>query len=65
MGWPFYLYFNHFIANHLQYGPHLRAVVSNILHQSASQRRAAWLALFAIALIVEAPLISVALQKIR
>ena len=38
-------------------------MVSDILHQSASQRRAAWLALFAIALIVVAPLISVALQK--
>ncbi len=34
-----------------------------IFPQSASQRRAAWLALFAILLIVVAPLISISLQK--
>lgn len=38
-------------------------MVSNIFHHPASQRYAAWLALFAILLIVVAPLISVALQK--
>lgn len=38
-------------------------MVSNIFHHTASQRRAAWLALFAILLIVVAPLISVSLQK--
>lgn len=38
-------------------------MVSNIFHHSALQRRAVWLALFAILLIVVAPLISIALQK--
>ena len=38
-------------------------MVSNIFHHSALQRRAVWLALFAILLIVVAPLISVSLQK--
>lgn len=38
-------------------------MVSNIFHQSASQGRATWLALFAILLIVVAPLISISLQK--
>ena len=36
---------------------------STIFPQSVSQRRAAWLALFAILLIVVAPLISISLQK--
>lgn len=36
---------------------------SNIFHHSALQRRALWLALFAILLIVVAPLISISLQK--
>ncbi|PXW33215.1 hypothetical protein DET57_13918 [Klebsiella oxytoca] len=38
-------------------------MVSNIFHQSASRGRATWLALFAILLIVVAPLISISLQK--
>lgn len=38
-------------------------MVSNILYQSVFQRRATWLALFAILLIVVAPLISISLQK--
>ena len=38
-------------------------MVSNIFHHSALQRRAVWLALFSILLIVVAPLISVSLQK--
>ncbi|MDU7373711.1 MAG: DUF2946 domain-containing protein, partial [Klebsiella michiganensis] len=38
-------------------------MVSNIFHHSALQRRAVWLALFAILLIVVAPLISISLQK--
>lgn len=38
-------------------------MVSNIFHQSASQERATWLALFAILLIVVAPLISISLKK--
>ncbi len=64
MGRPFfYLYFNHSIENHLQYAPHGEGRWSANFHHSALQRRAVWLALFAILLIVVAPLISIALQK--
>lgn len=38
-------------------------MVSNIFYHSALQRRAVWLALFTILLIVVAPLISISLQK--
>ena len=38
-------------------------MASNIFHHSALQRRAVWLALFSILLIVVAPLISISLQK--
>ncbi|HEX4503842.1 MAG TPA: DUF2946 domain-containing protein [Scandinavium sp.] len=38
-------------------------MVENIFHRNNSKRFAAWLALFAIALIIVAPLISVSLQK--
>jgi hypothetical protein len=38
-------------------------VTGNIYRQSAHKRRAAWLALFSILLIVVAPLISISLQK--
>ncbi|MEF3089651.1 DUF2946 domain-containing protein [Raoultella scottii] len=38
-------------------------MAGNIYRQSAHQRRAAWLALFSILLIVVAPLISISLQK--
>ncbi|CCG33837.1 FIG00732463: hypothetical protein [Klebsiella aerogenes EA1509E] len=60
----FYLNFNYFDVNQLQYRPDFGGAVNGtIFSQSALQRRAAWLALFAILLIVVAPLISVSLQK--
>ncbi|MDQ8588872.1 hypothetical protein Q7694_12040, partial [Klebsiella aerogenes] len=61
----FYLNFNYFDVNQLQYRPDFGGAVNGtIFSQSALQRRAAWLARFAILLIVVAPRIAFWLQKI-
>jgi hypothetical protein len=67
VGWPFFIVrpgcINVFIINRLHYPRFYGGYVADKHHQAIWQRIAAMLALFAILLIVVAPLISVSLQK--
>ena len=63
MAGPFYLNFNYFDVNQLQYRPDFGGAVNGTIFHNQHCNGGPRLALFAILLIVVAPLISVSLQK--